>query len=60
MDQEISEILEKKAIQNVETAHEEFLSNIFLTGMKDGENGPVINLEKLNTFIPDEDFQMEG
>ena len=60
MDQEISEILEKKAIQNVETAQEEFLSNIFLTGMKDGENGPVINLEKLNTFIPDEDFQMEG
>ena len=60
MDQEISEILEKKAIQNVETAQEEFLSNIFLMGMKDGENGPVINLEKLNTFIPDEDFQMEG
>ena len=60
MDQEISEILEKKAIQNVETAQEEFLSNIFLMGMKDGENGPVINLEKLNAFIPDEDFQMEG
>ena len=60
MDQEVSEILEKRAIQKVETAQEEFLSNIFLMGKKDGENCPVINLEKLNAFIPYEDFQMEG
>ena len=34
VDQEISELLEKGAIQKVETAQEEFLSNHFLVGKK--------------------------
>ena len=59
VDQEISK-LEKGAIQKAETAQEELLSNIFLVGKKNGENRPVINLKKLNAFIPNEYFKMEG
>ena len=59
VDQEISK-LEKGAIQKAETAQEEFLSNIFLVGKKDGGNRPVINLKNLDTFIPNEYFKMEG
>ena len=60
VDQEISELLEKGAIQEAETAQEEFLSNIFLVGKKNGGDCPVINLKKLNAFIPYEPFKMEG
>ena len=44
--QEISELLEKGAIQKAETAQEEFLINVFLVGKKDRGNRPVINLKK--------------
>ena len=56
MDQEISELLEKGAIQKVETANE-LLSNIFLVG-KDRGNLQV--MKKLDTFIPNKHFKMEG
>ena len=59
VDQEISELLEKGALQKAETAPEESLNNLFLVGKKDGGNLPVINLKKLNTFIPYEHFKME-
>ena len=52
VDQEISEFLEKGPILKAETAQEEFLSNIFLVGKKDGGNRPVINLKKLNPCMP--------
>ena len=50
VDQEISELLEKVAIQKVETAQEKFMTNIFLVEKKDGGNYAVINLKKLNAF----------
>ena len=50
VDQEISELLEKVAIQKVETAQEKFMTNIFLVEKKDGGNYTVINLKKLNAF----------
>ena len=58
-DQEISELLEKGAVQKAQTVQEEFLSNLFLVGKKDRGNCPVINLKKLNTFIPYEHFKMK-
>ena len=58
--QEMSKLLEKAAIQEPETTDEEFLSDSFLLRKKDGRNFPVINLKKLNPFIPYEYFKMEG
>ena len=60
VDQEISELLEKGDIQKAATAQDKFLSNLFLVGKKDRRDRPVINLKKLNSFIPYEHFKMEG
>ena len=59
VDQQISELLVKGAIEKPETTQEEFLSNLILLGKNDGGHCPVINLKKLNTFIPYEHFKME-
>ena len=53
-------MLEKVAIPKAETYQEEFLSNLSLVGKKNGGKRPVINLKKLNTFIPYENFKTEG
>ena len=59
LNQETLDLLERDAIQKVETAQEEFLGNLFLEGEKDGGNHPVINLKKkLNTFIPFEHIKI--
>ena len=45
VDQEISELQEKRVIQKVETTQEEFLGNLSFVGKKDGGHLPVINLK---------------
>ena len=60
VDQEVKEMLSKGAIQKVKPTRDHFISNIFLVPKKDGGNRPVINLKKLNQFIPYIHFKMEG
>ena len=60
IDQEISEMLQKGAIQVVSPMNGEFLSSVFLVKKKDGGNRPVINLKELNSHVTYQHFKMEG
>ena len=60
VDSEIEEMLKKGAILKVDPVNGQFLSNLFLVDKKDGRHRPVINLKKLNKFIPYRHFKMEG
>ena len=59
-DQEISEMLQKGAIQVVSPMNGEFLSSVFLVKKKDGENRHVINLKELNSHVTYQHLKMEG
>ena len=41
-------------------SQEGFYSNLFLVPNKYGGTRPVINLKRLNKFIPSQHFKMEG
>ena len=60
IDQEISDMLQKGAIQVVSPMNGEFLSPVFLVKKKDGGNRPVINLKELNSYVTYQHFKMEG
>ena len=60
MEEEIKQMLKKGVIIKVDPSPDEFLSNIFTVPKKDGVNRPMINLKKLNNFIPCPHFKMEG
>ena len=60
IDQEISEMLQKEAIQVVSPMTGEFLSSVFLVKKKDGGNRPVINFKELNSYVTYQHFKMEG
>ena len=60
VDQEIKNVLEKQAIKLVQLSKDQFLSTLFLVAKKDTEHHPVINLKKLNWYIPYKHFKMEG
>ena len=62
LDQEMKELLAKKAIHQVQThtpSNGGFISSIFIVPKKDGGNRPVINLKPLNQFLMYEHFKME-
>ena len=61
VDDLIHELLHKKAIRPISQEQVLFISNLFLVAKKGTEKRrPVINLKRLNEFIPDEKFKMEG
>ena len=61
VDQEMQEMLRKGAIQTpVQSSSDQFLSSIFVIPRKDTGHHPVINLKKLNKYIPYEHLRMEG
>ena len=59
VDQEIKKLLKKGAIEVVEHAENQFLSNIFTVPKKDGTRRPVIDLRQLSHFVKKVPFKME-
>ena len=60
IDQDISEMLQKWAIQVVSPTNGEFLSSVNLVKKKDGGNRPVMNLTELNSYVTYQHLKMEG
>ena len=57
---EIENMLRKGVIIQVFTSPGQMLSNIFLREKKNGKFRPIINLKKVNSYIPYQHFKMEG
>ena len=51
--------LKKGAVDQVYSQKDQFRSNIFIVKKKGGGNRPVINLKKLNQYVPFLHFKME-
>ena len=60
MDKEIESMLSKGAIREAIPKEDQFLSNVFVTPKGEGQFRPIINLKKLNEFVPYHHFKMEG
>ena len=60
LDLEMQHKLDKGAISPVVNHQNGFLSTIFLVPKKGGGNRPIINLKRLNEFVPHHYFKMEG
>ena len=58
--EEVSKLLGKEAIQVVPPRDGQFLSRIFTVPKKDGSVRPVVNLKSLNQFLVKQRFKMEG
>jgi hypothetical protein len=57
---EITQLLEKKAIEKVQSSEVVFSSIFFLTTKKSGEWRPILTLRNLNVFIKPRPFKMES
>ena len=57
---EVQELLRKGAITPAWVSEDQYVSNIFLRPERDGRFHLIINLKKLNKFIPYSQFKMEG
>ena len=60
IDNEICELLKKKAIAPSAVEKDQFISEIFLVKKKNGKFRPVINLKNLNKFIQYHHFKQEN
>jgi hypothetical protein len=59
-DQELSDLLLKKAIIPISRPTDGFVSNMFAVPKSSGGWRPILNLKKLNSFVRYEHFKMEG
>ena len=59
VEDEITSLLDKKAIVSVPHLRKLFYSNLFLVEKKGGGQRPVINLSSLNSFVRHHHFEME-
>ncbi len=57
---ELTELLQKGAVAQIEQARGGFYSTLFLVPEKDGRQRPVINLKALNKYTHTYHFKMEG
>ncbi len=57
---ELTELLQKGEVTQVEEARGGFYSTLFLVPKKDGRQRPVINLKALNQYVQTYHFKMEG
>ena len=57
---EVTGLLSKGAIMEIQLTPHSFVSQIFLVEKKDGGQRPVINLKGLNQFVRVEHFKIEG
>ena len=60
MNLEVESMLEKGAIRVAIPKPDQFLSNVFVTPKGEDQFRPIINLKKLNQYIPYHHFKMEG
>ena len=60
IDDEIKQMLDKKAICHSAVEKDQFISDIFLVKKKNGKFRPVINLRNLNKFIQYHHFKQEN
>ena len=60
MGTEVQELLRKGAITPAQVSEDQFVSNIFLRPKRDKRFHLILNLKKLNQFIPYSHFKMEG
>ncbi len=60
IDEEVTKLMQKAAVRQVEATEGQFLSRVFLVPKKDGSQRPVVNLKPLNCFIKPQHFKMEG
>ena len=57
---EISHLLEKGAIEEVDVSQLHYSNSLFLVAKRSGRKRPVINLRPLNRFVPNQKFRMES
>ena len=60
MDKEVEDMLAKGAIRVAIPKEDQFLSNVFVTPKGEGQYRPIINLKRLNEYVPYHHFKMEG
>ena len=57
---EISHLLEKGAIEEVDMSQLHYSNSLFLVAKRSGRERPVINLRPLDRFVPNQKFRMES